>query len=316
MFKKMIVLFLVFLFPSTLMASGKYAGKKILYVDSYHEGFGWSDGITNAIQETLKDTGVEFRIFRMDSKRNSSETYIKSAASKAKDLIEAFGPDVVIASDDNASKYLIMPYYKDADLPFVFCGVNWDASVYGFPYKNVTGMVEVGLTPQIITHLKKYAKGDKIGFMSVDTLTERKNMTYHDKIFKIRYTQAYLVKTFEEWKEKFLKIQDETDMVVMTNFIGIEGWNNEQAESFAETHTKVPAGTDIDWTMPLALMGATRMSEEQGRWSAKAALKILDGVSPSRIPLTRNKQGKLFFNMRIAKKLGIKSPPPFATLLK
>ena len=48
--------------------------------------------------------------------------------SKAKAEIDAFKPDVVIAADDNASKYLIEPYFKDAALPFVFCGVNWDAS--------------------------------------------------------------------------------------------------------------------------------------------------------------------------------------------
>gem|GEM_PF-5859444 len=25
---------------------------------------------------------------------------------------------------------------KDSKIPFVFCGINWDASVYGFPCSN------------------------------------------------------------------------------------------------------------------------------------------------------------------------------------
>ncbi len=76
-------------------------------------------------------------------------------------MIDSWQPDVVIASDDNASKYLIAPYYKGGDLPFVFCGLNWDASVYGFPAKNVTGMVEVAQIPQLLEVLKRHAKGDR-----------------------------------------------------------------------------------------------------------------------------------------------------------
>ncbi|MDY6951560.1 MAG: hypothetical protein SWE60_08615, partial [Thermodesulfobacteriota bacterium] len=101
------------------------AKNKILYVDSYHQGYPWSDGITEGIQEVLQGKDVELKIIRMDTKRHTSEGFKREAASKAKALIEDFKPDVVIASDDNASKYLIMPYYRDASLPFVFCGVNW-----------------------------------------------------------------------------------------------------------------------------------------------------------------------------------------------
>lgn len=95
----------------------------------------------------------------MDTKRNPAEEFSKAAALKARTTIEEFRPDVVIASDDNASKYLIMPYYKDAELPFVFCGINWDASIYGFPYKNVTGMIEVALVSEIFRHLKNTPRG-------------------------------------------------------------------------------------------------------------------------------------------------------------
>ena len=131
-----------------------YAGKKILFIDSYHEGYAWSDGITRGVQSTLEGTGVNLKVIRMDTKRNTSDDFKKAAARKARAEIEAFKPDVVIAANDNASKFLIEPYFKNAELPFVFCGVNWDASVYGFPYSNTTGMVEVTPIPQIIDQLK------------------------------------------------------------------------------------------------------------------------------------------------------------------
>ena len=97
-----------------------YKGKKILYVDSYHEGYAWSDGITNGIKAGLDGTGVELKVFRMDTKRNADEGFKKEAALKAKTMIEAFAPDVVIASDDNASKYLIMPISRTPAWPSCF----------------------------------------------------------------------------------------------------------------------------------------------------------------------------------------------------
>jgi hypothetical protein len=81
-----------------------YEGKKILYVDSYHEGYEWSDGITNGIQETLDGTGVDLKIYRMDTKRNPDEGFKEKAGLEAKSVIEEFEPDVVITSDDNAFK--------------------------------------------------------------------------------------------------------------------------------------------------------------------------------------------------------------------
>ena len=65
--------------------------------------------------------------------RHKTEALIKSAATKAKAVIDELKPDIVIASEDNASKYLIMPLYKNSSIPFVFCGVNFSADAYGFP---------------------------------------------------------------------------------------------------------------------------------------------------------------------------------------
>ena len=182
-----------------------YEGKKILYIDSYHEGYEWSDGITRGIENILNDTGVELKILRMDTKRNDTEEFGKQAGLRAKSVIEDFKPDVVIISDDPAFKYLLMPYYRDAALPFVFCGINWDVSIYGAPYNNTAGMIEVSLTPKLITFLKEYSRGDRLGFIAGNTSTDRKNVQYYKKLFNITFTKIYHVNTFEEWKKSFLK---------------------------------------------------------------------------------------------------------------
>jgi hypothetical protein len=295
--------------------AGPYDGKRVLHIDSYHEGNTWNDRIAAAVRETLAGTGVELKIIHMDTKRNPSEEFARAAALRAKAVIEEFKPDVVTASDDAASQYLIAPYYKDADLPFVFCGLNWDASVYGFPFSNVTGMVEVSPIPQIVRLLKGYARGDRLGYLTEDTPTKRKELEYHQKLFGITYDRVYLANDFAEWKEAFLAAQDEVDMLVILGVAKLTDFDDDEAKALAEAKTKIPSGTDFAWLMHVSMLGVGKLPEEQGRWAALAALKILDGTPPSRIPLAHNKEGKLYFNRKIAARLGITEFPPLAEIV-
>jgi len=292
-----------------------YSGRKVLHIDSYHQGNEWNDRIAAAVREVLEPVGVELKVFHMDTKRNKSEAFKKAAALEAKQAIEAFAPDVVTASDDNASKFLIMPYYRDAELPFVFCGLNWDASVYGMPYSNVTGMVEVSPIPQIVRLLRRYAKGQRIGYLAEDTLTKRKELEHHRRLFDIEYERTYLVKSFAEWKQSYLRAQEEVDMLIILGHAAVTDWDDQAAQRLAEQHTRIPSGTDFAWLMHFTMLGVGKLPEEQGRWAAHAALRILDGVPPSRIPLAYNKDGKLYFNTRIGARMGITDPPALAELV-
>lgn len=303
-----------FLLAQTALG-GDYNGKKILHIDSYHRGNTWNDSIADAVGKTLQGTGVELKIIHMDTKRNASEVFKKTAALKAKAVIETFQPDVVTTSDDNAARYLIMAHYRDAELPFVFCGLNWDASSYGLPYKNVTGMVEVSPIPQIIKLLRQYAKGERLGYLTEDTETKRKELDYHKQLFNIDYDRVYLVNSFNEWKQSYLRAQDEVDMLIILGVAALADWDDQEAKMLAENHTKIPSGTDFSWLMHISMLGVGKSPEEQGRWAARAALKILDGVPPHRIPLTYNKKGTLYFNKTIAASMGITTVPPLAHVL-
>ena len=283
------------------------AGKKVLFIDSYHEGYAWSDGITNGIKTTLDGSGVELKVFRMDTKRNTDEEFKKSAALKAKAEIEAFKPDVVIAADDNASKYLIQPYFKDASLPFVFCGVNWDEKGYGFPCKNVTGMVEVSPIPQLIEQLQPFAKGSKVGFIGPDILTAQKEAQNYKTVFGMTLTE-YFAKDFEDWKKGFAELQSKVDMIVIDSDGGLYKEHADDMKAFVEKTSKVPSGSTYDFMASYALITYAKVAEEQGAWSAETAMKIMGGQSAADIPVTKNSQGKLIINTRIAKSLGADLP--------
>jgi ABC-type uncharacterized transport system substrate-binding protein len=299
-------LFMVFTFSSLSLAAD-FSGKKVLFIDSYHEGYGWSDGITQGIQDVVGTSGAELKIHRMDTKKNPGEDFKKAAALKAKALIEAYKPDVVIASDDNASKFLIMPYYKNADLPFVFCGVNWDATGYGFPYKNTTGMLEVTPVPQLIEQLEPFAKGNKIGFIGPDILTAKKEVENLKKTFNLELT-TFFATDYENWKKGFKELQQTTDMIIIDRDGGIYKEHAADMKAFVEANTTKPTGASYDFMAPYALITYGKVAQEQGQWAGQAALKILSGTAPSAIPFAKNEQGQLIINARIANALGVEIP--------
>lgn len=287
--------------------SAGLAGKKVLFVDSYHEGYPWSDGITTAVKAVVEPSGAELKIVRMDTKRNKGDEFMKAAALKVKGVIEEFKPDVVIAADDNASKFLIVPYYTGSDLPFVFCGLNWDASVYGFPTKNVTGMVEVSPVPQLLEQLKPFAKGDRVGHLAGDVTSAHKEGTNIKKIFGLDLVEIY-AKDLAAWKKGFDEIQGQVDMLIVGNTAGIEGWDNADAAAYATAHTKIPTGATQVFIADYAIVTFGKVAEEQGTWASEAALKILGGTSPADIPVVKNQEGELIVNVKIAQAAGIEIP--------
>lgn len=284
--------------------------KKVLFVASYNTKNPWSGGIKAGIESVLKTRDdIELRVVDMDTLGVQSEEIKEKAALLAKREIEAYRPDVVITSDDNAAKYLIATYYKDADLPFVFCGVNWDASKYGFPSKNVTGMIEVQLIDHLVAYLAPYAKGNRIGSLRGDTMTNQIEAGYFERQLNAKI-KTYFVKDIDEWEKKFVQLQDEVDMVLLGDIDTIElnGQSKENVEHFIYTNTRIPTGHWDAWFRKNALITLATIPQEQGEYAATAALEILDGKSPADMPLVKNQKARIYLNMKLAKKLGILFP--------
>jgi ABC-type uncharacterized transport system substrate-binding protein len=271
---------------------------KCLYVSSYHRGYAWSDGVEQGLRKVL--TGhCEIRQIDMDTKRNKSVEFKQSAASEVKHEIETWQPDVVIVSDDNAAKYVVKQYYRDADTPFVFSGVNWTVKEYGFPYSNVTGIIEVAPLEAMLTNAIKYSGGAKKAiYLGADTLTEKKNL---DRVAGASQKlgielEGILVSSASEWKVQYRAAQD-VDFIVMGSYSGISDWNKAEMAAFAVEHARKLTVTSHDWMMPFSTIGFTKIPQEQGEWAALAAIEILKGKSPREIPIVANRNWDLWLNM-------------------
>lgn len=288
-------------------SAAPFVGKKILYVDSYYTDYEWSRGIERAIRQALQGSGVELKVIHMDTKRNLDEDFHRQAGRRAWEIVKEFLPDVVIASDDNAQRFLVVPYLKDSALPVVFVGVNQELTLYGYPCDNVTGMIETEMAEELVKHLRSVAKGNRAGILGPDVHTMHIVAEQYNKLFdgQLRY---YLVHSFAEFKEAFLRAHQEVDMLLFRNYSGITGWNAEEAEAFVTSNARIPTGSVLPWMQPFNLFTIAKMPEEHGKYAATTALRILGGTRPSDLPVVHNRLAHLVINLKMAKPAEIVLP--------
>jgi ABC-type uncharacterized transport system substrate-binding protein len=291
------------------VATASAAAKKCLFVSSYHRGYDWSDGVERGLRAVLEGK-CEIRQFDMDAKRRKSREENVQSALEAKAIIESWQPDIVIAADDNAAKYLIKPYYKDHKLPFVFCGVNWTAKEYGFPYTNVTGMIEVAPIIPMLEHAIDFVPNLRRAFyIGAATLTEEKNLERFKQASKqLGFALEWaLVDTNEKWLQAYARAQ-ETDLVIVGSNAGINDWNAERTQKSVVGMTRKLSVTNHEWMMPFTMAGVTKLPDEHGEWAGKAALAILGGVAPSAIPIVPNNRRDIWINPKIIEAANVTLP--------
>jgi len=301
---------------------GRAAAARLLVVDSYHRGYPWGDGIRAGLTESLDllpagpDSFVRrgdlapltARVLYLDTKRNPDPRWSVQAARRALDALEAWRPDVVVASDDNAVRDLVSPHLLGRDLPVIYCGVNWDAGVYGLPAANCTGMVEVEQVPDLVAVLRPHAAGDRVGLLVLDTTSGRRDAEIYGAAFDLDLT-VRLVADYAAWKQAFAALQDEVDMLLIKqNVTGDPDWDLDDAVAFAMATTRIPTGTTTEPTMRCVLVAFIKSAREQGHWAAGAVQAVLDGTAPAAIPPAVNRESRVFLNMTLARQLGVRFP--------
>jgi ABC-type uncharacterized transport system substrate-binding protein len=295
---------------SLLIAPHAFAAK-CLFISSYHQGYAWSDGVESGLRAVLEGR-CDVRQFDMDAKRQKEAPALEQKAREAKALIESWQPDVVITADDEAAKYLVMPFYKNHTIPFVFCGINWTVEEYGFPYRNVTGMVEVAPVEPLFDKVEALLTNHGRGFyLGANTSTERKNLQRLQEVAARRGLRLdhRLVDTTDAWLAEFRAAQ-RYDFVILGSNSGINDWDDAKALGGVSRASQRLSLTNHEWMMPYAMLGLTKVPEEQGEWAAHTALAILDGVDPLSIPIVPNRKWDIWVNVSLSEAAGLHLPKP------
>jgi len=226
-------------------------------------------------------------------------------------MIREWRPDVVITSDDNAAKHLVKAYYRDAELPIVFCGVNWTVEEYGFPYKNVTGMVEVApIRPMLLQAIEILDTCEDVYYIGASTLTEEKNSNRIEKlVHSLGFTLTIkLASTLEEWVQAYDEAQSNAELIILGSNSGINDWNSKRVLEHISKTTRQLSVTNHEWMMPYSMIGYTKIPEEHGEWSAKVALSVLEGMNIEDMPIVTNRKWDLWLNKELIESSTIKIP--------
>lgn len=280
--------------------------KKIVYINSYHKGHPSSDEIMEGFIKNMPADSFDISSFYMDTKRNPSKEYIQKTAIRLLDSIVNIKPDLLVVSDDNAVKYLVEPNLKNLSMPVVFCGVNWTDKDYHLPSNQVTGIIEILPVADALQTIKfYYPSAQKLLVLNENTTTSRKEEQILDTLFQsLGFSATYiLVDDFEQWKTAFKAGNKQNDVIYISTHAAIKGWSHDEAVDFIDTNIKVPVFTCEDFMMPYAVLGVTKIAEEHGIWAAGTTKKILSGVSPADIPVTRNNESNKWRNPRLAKRI-------------
>ncbi|GEM_PF-2939611 len=304
-------------------ALGAHKDLKILIVHSYHKTMPWVRDYTRGIRTTLTrhhDIHCILKHFYMDTKIHPEGA--KEKARQAYKIFQGWRPDIVIACDDNAQKYFVVPYLKDkTSTPVVFLGVNEDPERYGYPAKNVTGVLErnhVVMTLELLQRLKPDCKriavlndASPTGMILTRRIKKALSALPSTHLQVIGY---YNTNSFEEWKRLVTNLQERADGLYFITYFTFRDKQGRhvpalEALKWLLLNSRLPeASNTMDTVRNGALCSIAIDGFISGEDAASILLDIFHGTKVSQIPLKRTERGLRLINRSRARVLGLKIP--------
>ncbi|MBN2640696.1 MAG: PAS domain S-box protein [Victivallales bacterium] len=286
------------------------APPRILILNSYHQGFHWTNELVTAALNELKKIQPEPEIFieYMDCKR-----FPKCAEDGRWDVFlerkyRHLHPDLIIVSDDIALTF--MKKYRDKlfpGVPVIFCGINDTASALNVP-ENFTGIIETLDIPANLRLAKKL-------FPAVNTIAVITDNTTTGAGARREIMET--AKDFPELKFIYLNGEDLTMQELINamkklpaNSVALapawykdrsgQVYTNTESYPIISVNCPVPVISTSASNMGLGLFGGkVNSGETQGGYAAQVARQILmDKINISRIPVETGSRNMYMFDAR------------------
>ena len=303
--------------------------KRVLILSSYHAEYVWdrdvSKGILSGLAEErfVPEKNIIIETFYMDTKRKTSEKWKQEIAQQAIEKINSWQPHVVIASDDNAQKYVVAKM-KDSGVNFVFTGVNADPMVYNYidsienPGGTITGSIERARFEQSVKLLQRLVPGaTKFAMISDDGPTGapvvNRVLLAADKL-GIEIVSSRRIGKFSEWKNYVRSVQDYADALIVVIYHTLKDEQGNSVDSnevlsWTIHNSKLPEVGVWSWAVEGGLFCSEAISGyQQGFYAATVASYVLMGQKPGDFPVDKPQRGELCINMARAEMLGIDVP--------
>ncbi|MBF0467755.1 MAG: hypothetical protein HQK61_02555 [Desulfamplus sp.] len=312
--------FLIFLKVAIVILVGSFilvqkAQKpRILIMHSYHTDYPWVIQIDEGIRRIFEGhRDITLRHYYMDLKNHTSDDFKRTAASTAHLTIKNWKPDLLVISDDVGQALVGSKYLNDPAIKVVFCGVNGDASVYGYDKAdNTTGILErkplsaIRETLMMIAQARGFrpddpgAKKPKVVFVCDESASVTAELPGLDTFDwqPLEWLEPVRADNFEQWKKAIKEVNEYADLVLVSDY---REFRLPTGEKEPVSPSEIMAWTEANSKIPILGMSLINVSDggmisvftsgyEQGEVAGRMALDIVRGEDPRNIEITRTKQ--------------------------
>jgi two-component system, cell cycle sensor histidine kinase and response regulator CckA len=290
----------VFLFSASLLplwsAGLKPVLPSVVVLDSYHEGFVWSDeelqGLTARLREAYP--GIDPRVEYLDAKRFSDGEQLDMVRDYLARKYAGFKADLVVALDNPALEMLLAnPGMLFPGAPIVFAGVSDFSSLTVPPGVRVTGAAEVtdlAGTVRLALALHPYAKEM---LLVADTTPSGSAVQRESEAvmaqFRGRLKYEFLPpSTFAEAVRRISRLPPDALLMILSYSTDRSGKSLSLAEStrLFTSQCPVPAYALHETRLGFGVVGGMMLSgTAHGRRAGDIAVRVLSGEDPSSIPV-------------------------------
>ncbi|MDH5681503.1 MAG: ABC transporter substrate-binding protein, partial [Spirochaetota bacterium] len=307
---------------SIFLVQGNLDKPRVLILHSYATDYRWVRDINIGLNRILADKPYAIRWHYMDTKRNPYKSYFKKAGQRARDMIDSWKPNVIVAIDDNAQEYAAKYYVNHPTIKIVYSGVNAEPSKYQYDKaNNVTGTLE--RIPfkvfQKVFHQILPADKRRIIHVSDNSTTSKAIYQELEQIDwkKLKLVKSLKVDTFQQWKSAIKSAKDFGDILLITHYHTIQVSDTDRN---IVSPSKVIEWTKKNSSLPQigcwgffvddgGMMAVAVSPYEQGEDAAKMTVELIEsGKAPKSIKQKKSKLFVISINECSLKKHQIKLP--------
>ena len=282
--------------------------KQVLFINSYHQGYKFSDDVTAAITATFKEqSNIDLRIEYLDTKRINNAEYFGEVYQLLRLKYGKNQPDLVISSDDDALNFLLK--YADnlfPNVPVVFTGANYFDTARLEGYENFTGISEeadvagtldlaMSLHPDvrnIVVVNDTSITGQKVRAVFTGLIPRYPDLNF---VFLENYSMDEIRQRLSTLKPNTLVLVTIFSRDSVGNFYEYDQYTSLIAES-----STVPVYGTWDFSLGYGIVGGKLTSGyTEGERAAKLAIRILNGEDPHTIPVEKQTQSQYMFDYSV-----------------
>ena len=295
------------------------AKSKVIYINSYHRGYSWSDNIEKGLRSTLEQpsNNIELSIEFLDEKRFPDLKHLNIIAQTMKVKYFEYKADLIIVSD-NAAFDFVMKYRKELfpNIPVVFCGYNLFTADVLTRHKNITGVnEELSIPAAVKMAIATHPKTNTLAFVTStrSKSNSRMNKVAEEVIFpelRKNYNIVVLKNKFLADMEEQLKQLPSDTIVFLMGQVSDKGDGrnlspSENAKLISEI-SPFPIYTFWNFHLNQGVLGGHIITGyEQGKTAAKLALRVLSGTPIDQIPVVMTSPAVNIFDYNVMQRFDI-----------